>query len=212
MIEAILFDFDMTLVNSRQFVNKSIYDLKEHGLECNMTEREIWSTPHIPLMKKISEMNNYKHSWENINEWTKEARHEYYGTSVINDLNELIEIKNKGIYFGLISNNAREIVDEVLAKNGNEKLKFEDVFGNEDLKNHNSKSELIQFVVDKYRFDKKKVMYVGDSDKDMISAKEVGVIPVGVLLGLHNSKELKKAGAEIIIRQLKEIRDYIKNY
>ncbi|MCK5149318.1 HAD family hydrolase [Candidatus Pacearchaeota archaeon] len=210
MIEAIIFDFDMTLVNFLDVGNKAIEDLRnKHGLFIGMTEKEIWGTPHIPLMKNVAEMNQNKYSWEEISEWNKNSMHHYYKECNINDLDELIEIKEKGIYFGIVSNNSKEVINEVLNKNGNDKLKFGDIFGNEDFKNYHSKSEIIQLIVEKYDFNKNKVMYVGDSEGDVIAAKEAGVISVAVVSGLHTYDELKNAGSKIIIENLRDIAKHI---
>ena len=204
MIKAIIFDFDMTLVDSLGVGNKAIEELRnKHKLEINMTEKEIWSTPHIPLMKKISEMNNNNPSWEEVMRLNRSAMERYYSECIINEIEHLIKITNSGIYLGIISNNSREIINIVLTKNGNHKLKFGDVLGNEDCKDHSSKAGMINFLLEKYNFNKEDVMYVGDSEGDITSAVLAGVIPVGVVTGLHTKEELKKAGASIILNNLK---------
>lgn len=210
MIEAVIFDFDMTLVNSLEVGNKAIEDLKhKYGLSLDIPLKETWSMAHITFMKKVAELNQCRYSWEKISEWNKSSMREYYKECRINDLDVLIEIKRKVPYFYIVSNNSREIITEVLSLNGNDKLKFEDVFGNEDFKNPDSKSEMINLIVNKYGFDKREVMYVDDSVKGVIAAKEAGIVPVAVVSGLHSYDELNAVGPKIILNRLSELINYL---
>ena len=43
------------------------------------------------------------------------------------------------------------------------------------------------------------VLYVGDSDVDIITAKNAGIKSVGVLWGFRGESELRKAGADYIV-------------
>lgn len=210
MIEAILFDFDMTLVDSLEVGNKALGDLKhKYGLSLDIAIKNIWGISHIPLMKMVAGLNQNRYAWKKISAWNKSSMCQYYKACKINDLDVLLEIKKRGIYFAIVSNNSREIISEVLSLNGNDKLKFEDVFGNEDFASPESKSEVINFVVTKYGFDKRGVMYVDDSVKGVFAAREAGVIPVAVVSGLHSYDELDAVGPKIILNRLGEIVNYL---
>lgn len=49
------------------------------------------------------------------------------------------------------------------------------------------------------------VIYVGDSDVDMETAVRGGMYPVGVLWGYRSREDIHKGGAEMIVREPKEI-------
>ena len=61
---AIIFDFDMTLVDSLEIGNKSFRELEEeYGLNLGgMTQKEMWSQTHIGLMRKLAEFNDGKYT------------------------------------------------------------------------------------------------------------------------------------------------------
>ncbi len=209
MIQAIIFDFDMTLVDSLDVGNKSIEDMRKNNhLQINLTEKEIWGTAHIPLMKKIAEMNE-GHSWEEIMNLDQEYMKKNYSNCVLKEIESLLKIKEKGIYFGIVSNNNSEVILSVLSKEDNSKIKFQDIITNKKDQEHLSKDKMIEIILEKYSFNREKVMYIGDSKDDIYSAIKAKVIPVGITTGLNSTEELNQAGAKIILNNLKELEEYI---
>ena len=55
--------------------------------------------------------------------------------------------------------------------------------------------------------EKDEVLFVGDTDVDMITAKNAGVKSIGVLWGFRGEEELKSNGADYIVSNAKEIFD-----
>ncbi len=52
------------------------------------------------------------------------------------------------------------------------------------------------------------LLYLGDTDTDMKTAKAAGMFPVGALWGFRPAEELKKAGAVILVESPLELRKY----
>lgn len=57
---------------------------------------------------------------------------------------------------------------------------------------------------------KKEVLYIGDSDTDMLTAKNAQLDSVGVLWGFRSYEELKNNGAKYIVSRPIEILNIIK--
>ena len=57
--------------------------------------------------------------------------------------------------------------------------------------------------------DKNEVLYVGDSDVDMVTAQNAGLTGIGVTWGFRDEAELKGAGADHIVAHPSEIFDII---
>jgi phosphoglycolate phosphatase len=55
-----------------------------------------------------------------------------------------------------------------------------------------------------------KIIYTGDSDVDMITAKRAGMLSVGVSWGFRSVEELKNNGADLIIRSSFELTGLLK--
>lgn len=201
--------FDMTLIDSSTLYESVFHRMEsEHGIKIGMTMEEIWPYPYVPLMKKISE-NNEGTTWEEIDVINKKLVKDAYKNSKIEHISTLKEINDSGIYFSIISNNSGDIIKEALSNNGNDILNFNDIYGNEDFKDHGTKTDMINLIVEQNNFDKSQVMYIGDSLKDMHDAIKADVIPVGISTGLHSTKELKKEGAKIVLSNLSELKDHI---
>ena len=57
--------------------------------------------------------------------------------------------------------------------------------------------------------DLKNVIYVGDSDVDVATAKNAGVTGIAVTWGFRSRETLKKCGAEILVKNTKELSDVL---
>lgn len=54
-------------------------------------------------------------------------------------------------------------------------------------------------IAAKMKIDPEQIIFVGDSDVDMQTAQNAGMIPVGASWGFRGSEELKAAGAKIVL-------------
>ena len=57
--------------------------------------------------------------------------------------------------------------------------------------------------------DLKNIIYVGDSDVDVATAKNAGVTGIAVTWGFRSRETLKKCGAEILVKNTKELSDVL---
>ncbi len=65
-------------------------------------------------------------------------------------------------------------------------------------------------IAKEFDLDSKKVYFVGDTKVDMQTAKNAGMIAIGVLWGFRDEKELRENGADYIVNTPNEIWDLIK--
>jgi phosphoglycolate phosphatase len=68
--------------------------------------------------------------------------------------------------------------------------------------------EPIIFAVKQFGADPARTVMVGDTPDDIKAARAAGVIPCGVTYGFGTRKDLKDAGAEIIIEDISELPTY----
>ena len=64
-------------------------------------------------------------------------------------------------------------------------------------------------VVKKMGFKKEEVLYIGDSESDVMTAKNAGLKCIGCLWGFRDLDTLTKAGADYIVKNPKEILDIL---
>ena len=65
--------------------------------------------------------------------------------------------------------------------------------------------ESCERILQKLRVRKAEAIYVGDSDTDIETAKNLGVLPVSCTWGFRNEEFLQAHGAEILVRSPQEI-------
>jgi len=53
------------------------------------------------------------------------------------------------------------------------------------------------------------ILFLGDSDTDMMAARSAGIFPIGAGWGFRGEQELKKAGAAIVINNPDELMEYV---
>lgn len=64
-------------------------------------------------------------------------------------------------------------------------------------------------IVSMMGFDKSEILYIGDSESDVKTAKNAGLKCVGCLWGFRDLDTLTKSGADIIIKEPKELLNYL---
>jgi len=69
---------------------------------------------------------------------------------------------------------------------------------------------IVQKIVELCPAEKNEILYLGDSDVDMLTAKNAGLTAIGVLWGFRGKKELIEAGADITIDKAEDLWNYIK--
>jgi phosphoglycolate phosphatase len=211
-VKLLIFDFDMTLVNSHDFGLEILRIFKEeYGLETNfMKQEEMWMMTEFEFAKRIAEYNDNKLGWQKINELDKKFMKNLYINCSINDCDFLRNIQSK-VNFSIVSNNNKDVISEFLSSKNDLNVKFDPIYGAEEVKkNHakaesDSKAQRIKKVVEKYGLENSQVAYIGDHYNDVISAKEAGVISIGITSGIFNRNQLKKYNPDYIISRISSL-------
>jgi pyrophosphatase PpaX len=108
-------------------------------------------------------------------------------------------VKNKGIKVGVITTKSRR---QALVTLNFYKLPYDVVMGYEDAKRRKPYPDPILEACKKLKLKPKDCVMVGDHPFDIISAKRAGSSGIGILTGWGDRKNLKKAGAAFIIKDL----------
>lgn len=59
--------------------------------------------------------------------------------------------------------------------------------------------------------DPKNCLFIGDTDVDMVTAKNAGMTPIGVTWGFRNEEELRMSGAKFIVNTALELENLLTN-
>ncbi|WP_312641902.1 HAD family hydrolase [Hydrogenoanaerobacterium sp.] len=116
----------------------------------------------------------------------------------------LEELQNKGYALAVVTNKPNEPAQQ-LVKDFFPKINFMQVFGQRDGIPHKPDPTCVNMVIEQSGFSKDETLYFGDSDVDMLVAKNADVRGIGVLWGYRTKEELEKAGAYTVIDKVEDI-------
>ena len=209
----IIFDLDGTLVDSLDDLANAVnHALFTYGYPVR-TKQEIQSFVGNGIRNLIERAVPQGLTIEEIDKVFEEFKL-YYGEHTIDmtcpydGIEELLkELNKKGYSVGISTNKVQPAVDTLYEKY------FSDVCGialgdspNRDRKpSPVSVNEIVKF----YNGELSEVLYVGDSEVDIFTAKNSGVDMVSVTWGFRTEKELREAGAEVVARNVEELREII---
>lgn len=214
MIKAVIFDMDGTTVDTVNSIAYFANDaLKHFGLSEVPVEKFFTFVGNGPKNLIECLIDYSKGDKKNLNEILEYYLKNYNNNSLYlskpyDGIVELLEaLKNKNIKTAIVSNKQDEAVG----------LISDTLFGDsidlstgtkENVKRKPAPDSLLNTMTE-LGVEKDEVLFVGDTDVDMITAKNAGVISVGVLWGFRDEDELRSNGADYIVSNPKEILDLV---
>lgn len=216
MFKVAIFDLDGTLLNTlddlanacnyalnkfsfptyevekyKKFIGNGIYKLVERAVPDNKKDKET-------VEKVLEVFSDY------YNEHMIDMTKPYNGI-----ISLLEELRIKGIKLAVVSNKKHEFTIEIVKKYFDDI--FDIVFGHRENYKEKPDPASVLEVIDKFNILKSECIYIGDSNVDIITAKNAGVKCVGVTWGFRDSEELAKEGAHYLADNTLELKNIIMN-
>lgn len=209
MINTVIFDLDGTLLNTLEDLTDSVnHVMKLHSFpERTIDEIRSFIGNGVPTLIRRSVPHGTDESCTEI--CTAEML-EYYKchsrikTEPYKGIKELLnELTKRGIATAVVTNKA-EPAAKILCNDI-----FGDVFtvviGDNGVDRLKPAPDNVLRAVDLLNAEKEHVLYVGDSDVDMVTAEAAGLTSVGVLWGFRDKDSLIESGAKHIISTPEEL-------
>jgi phosphoglycolate phosphatase len=210
-MEAILFDFEGTLVdlqwNLQRAVNETLEMLRTLGFPTQRLQGLKYSTLMLEAVRMAQEMGP---STDRVREkigaiydrFDEDALMRWHLREGAKDL--LSALKTKGIKIGLVSNVGRKALGKALPKLGLHPF-FDVAVSRNDVQYMKPNGEGLLLALGRLRVVQDKALYVGDSLDDVQAAKAAGVRVI-IIVGKESSKaELLSAGPTQLICHFKEL-------
>jgi len=210
--KVILFDLDGTLSDPKVGITKSVqYALHEMGIdEPDIDKLECFIGP--PLQVSFAEHFNFDeaHTRKAIELYRERFKakgmfeNELYSTIPL----LLQSLKEQG-YTLVVATSKPTVFAEQILKHFEIDQYFERIVGGFLDGSRASKTEIIQYILDKYKENKlSDFIMIGDRSHDIVGARNTGIASIGVTYGYGSYDELRHSNATHIVKsvdQLKEI-------
>lgn len=202
--KGVIFDLDGTLVNSLEDIsdamNTVLHELHYPTHTYDAYQYFIGSGLRNLVSKALPSTNNSETDIQNcydkmITAYRQNCTHKTKAYDGIFDL--LAELKSRNIPLSVFSNKADDLTKEVT--NAIFPDYFDPVLGltTESLKKPNP-SKAIE-ISQQWNLKPEEILFVGDSDIDMLTANNANMYAVGVIWGYRTKEELLADGAQLIL-------------
>jgi len=218
MNKLVLFDIDKTLIKGSKMKDKIAFPeafKRVYGIDTSidivnhsgMTDQQIIievlkknGLDEQTIRSKLEEC--MKIMIETFNEHIKEEE-----IVILDGVQELLEeLNRRNVLMGLVTGNLESIARGELKKAGLNRYFKVGGFGSDDINRTNLVKLAIKRAEENFDFKfNKNVFIFGDAPQDMKAGKEAGARTIGVTTGIYLEEKLKNAGADFILKNLKDI-------
>lgn len=209
----ILFDLDGTLTDPMEGITKSVqHALKHYGIIEEDLEK---LTPFIGPPLKDSFMEYYGFSEEQATEAIYVYREYFvpqgmFENKVYKGIPELLEaLEEAGKTMLLATSKPQDFAEQILEHFDLRKY-FEFIAGSDKGETRVKKADVLEYLLEECQLvDLSELVMVGDRKYDVLGAKQLGIDTVGVLWGYGSEEELEEAGADAIVKNVRELKEYL---
>ncbi|MCB1190154.1 MAG: HAD family hydrolase [Leptospiraceae bacterium] len=122
---------------------------------------------------------------------------------------ELMNIIQKiGIKTAILSNKPNDFTNQIVS-NFMPQYKFEMVVGSQAEAPKKPDPTQALKIATHFNLSPSEIVFVGDTDTDMITARNAKMYPIGVLWGFRDASELKASGAKILLKEPRSFLEFI---
>ncbi len=204
-----IFDMDGTILNTLEDLTDSLnFALEENGLPVRTldeTRRFVGNG-----IRRLVELGVPENSSDETVENVFKCFNEHYAvhcndkTRAYDGIVELIKrLDSLGIKTAVVSNKSDYAV-QTLCKDYFDGL-FGFALGLKDSVRKKPYPDSVNLALEKFKIKKENAVYIGDSEVDIMTAKNAGMDCVSVDWGFRTDKELIKAGAKKIVKNTEEL-------
>lgn len=209
--KVILFDLDGTLSDPREGITKSIqYALQKMNIiETNMDKLESFIGP--PLQVSFAEYYGFEES--QIQQVIEFYRERFIEKGMFeNELYSIIPIllktlKEKGFKL-VVATSKPTVFAEQIVQHFHIDSYFEWIVGSNLDGSRTSKTEIIQYILDRYsNYNLDDFIMIGDRKHDIIGATNMGIDSIGVTYGYGSIEELSQSDPTYIVDSVVQLID-----
>ncbi len=205
MVKAVIFDFDMTLVNSVQAITRGLNKMAAHFNLRPVDENDTRRVMSLEAKDFWSALwGGYDKAWQDFFLAEVAAQERHYLEVTPGAAAVLERLKKGGLSLALATN--RDNAWAALASIGLARY-FDTAVGSGDVSRGKPAPDMLLLAMDQMRADPAQTFYIGDAVFDMQAAARAGIRGVGVLEGGTPREDLLRAGAWQVRENLRDLDD-----
>ena len=213
MYKAIIFDFDYTLGDSTEGIVACVnYAMEAMGLK-TQEESRIRKTIGLTLKETYKALTGdaSDEAAENFRQLFVKKADEVMvaGTVLYQGVKEILqELRDRGYKIGIVTTKYSYRIRDIFTKFDALSL-LDLIVGGDDVKVEKPSPEGLLYAIDRFGFDKKEVLYVGDSIVDAKTAKNADVDFAAVLTGATTREEFAQYPKVLLGEHVGDVYTYI---
>jgi pyrophosphatase PpaX len=207
--EAVLFDFDGTLIDTGELILESFRHTTRTVLGRDMSDEDLLHDVGAPLRQQMERFapgrgdemvavyREYNH-----------ARHDDLARPFPGVEETLTVLKARGMPLGVVTSKGHVAVGMGRRLIGLDRF-IDTVINADDVRIHKPEPYPLLFAAEQMGVDVTRCMYVGDSPHDMMSARRAGAVAVAALWGMFSRERLAEVGPDYMIAEIGEVLDLV---
>jgi|SRR3989344_2149342 len=205
--KAILFDLDGTLIDSLPWHVRAFHEILEER-NIRIKREKLQAYMGKPTQIIFKELKNKHIIKENLSKLREDRRYHYFSLVGKRELLfpntiQILKRLKKEYKIGLVTSSSNLIYKHSTPKELQDL--FETTITIDNVKHGKPNSEPLIKAARQLKLNPKECAYVGDAIFDMQAAKKSGMFAIGITTGYTNAQQLKNAGANKVIKNLKEL-------
>ncbi len=206
-ITMVVLDYNGLLVNDLP-IHLECFEEIARKYNPKITSRKLQEIMHVPTIKKVELILGESASKDMIDKVLEEKEDLYMAKIKSRDIFfpgaiDVITKLSKRFKLAIISNTTKRQLDAALPKSVSGRFSY--IMTYEEIPKPKPAPDSLFKVMETLHKKAEECCYVGDTPSDMEAAKNAGIIGIGIPSGNDSRKSLLRAGAYIVLKNIKEL-------
>ncbi|GEL07839.1 pyrophosphatase PpaX [Salisediminibacterium halotolerans] len=211
-IETVLFDLDGTLINTMDLITLSfLHTLEIYFPDRHYTREEVQTFIGPPLSETFGRLNPGKEE-EMITEYRKfnHANHDRLVTPYEGVTETLEQLHAEGRKMAIVTSKRRDTAIKGLELMDLTRF-FPVIVSLDEVTKHKPDPEPLDIALEQLDAERSSAMMVGDSEHDILSGQNAGMLTAGVAWSIKGREHLAAYRPNIMLEKMPDLLDYINN-